>query len=173
MPAFKERSGTANQGELSVEWDKLPNRAQVQVSAGYRASVADATDGDAILGDDGDVSYHGFLAGLSGRTELSRKGPWRFGGDLGIDLATRTYDSDLPVVADPFHAGRSDMLFGVEAGLRAEYRHWDARAFFRVENNTADLGTGASPTSDSGSYKMNQIGLALSWAGDVWKSGSK
>ncbi len=171
VPAFKERSSKANQGEVSVQWDKLPNRAQVQVSAGYRASVADATDGDATPGDDDDVSYKGFLGGLGGRMEFSHKGRWHFGGDLGVDFSTRAYDSKLGAL-DPFHAGRNDRLTGIEAGLRAEYRRWDARAFYRMENNTADLGTNASPTSDSGSYKVNQVGLALSWATDVWKAGS-
>lgn len=169
VPAFKERTSTGHQGTVELGWDDLPNRGVVNLSAGYRQVAADADDGDATLGDDDDVSYHGFLAGAKGRMQFSRSGQWRFGGDAGVDLATRSYDSDLSVAIDPFHAGRSDMLVGFEAGLRASIKAFDARAFFRHETNTADLGTGASPTSDSGSYDKNMFGLELSWAVDLIK----
>ncbi len=170
VKAFTERSSNANQGEVSLGWDGLPKRGQIELSAGYRHSKAEANDGDAIVGDDDDVSYGGVLAGATGRMEFSRTKTMRWSGDLGVDIATRSYDSKLPVAVDPFHAGRSDRMVGVEAGLRAAYRRWDARAFFRVENNNASLGTGAAPTSDSGSYSKHQFGLELSWSGDIWKS---
>ncbi len=170
VPAFTERSSNANQGEVSLGWDGLPKRGEIALSAGYRQSKAEANDHDAIIGDDDDVSYGGILAGATGRMEFSRSKAMRWGGDLGVDVATRNYDSKLPVAVDPFHAGRNDMLVGVEAGLRAAYLRWDARAFFRVENNNANLGTGAAPTSDSGSYRKHQFGLELSWSGDLWKS---
>lgn len=174
VPAFKERSSKGHQGMVELSWDDLPNRGVVSLSAGYRQSKAEADDGDAVpandplLGDD-DVSYHGFLAGVNGRMQFSRSGKWRFGGDAEVDLATRSYDSERSDVVDPFHLGRNDMLIGFEAGLRASIRAFDARAFFRHETNTADLGTGASPTSDSGSYDKNMFGLELSWAVDLIK----
>lgn len=170
VPAFKERSSTANQGEVELGWDNLPKRGVVSVSAGYRQTQADADDGDGIPGDDDDVSYHGFMGGANGRMQFSRSGKWRFGGDAGLDVATRSYDSDRPLAVDPFHAGRNDMLVGFELGLRASIRDLDTRAFFRHETNTADLGTGASPTSDSGSYNKNMVGLEVSWSVDLLKS---
>lgn len=172
VPAFVERSSKANQGEITLGWDGLPNRGELELSAGYRQTKADATDGDGISGDDDDVSYHGLLGGVKGDMQLSRSKSMRWTGDAGVDVATRSYDSDLPVAVDPFHAGRSDMLIGFEAGVRVDWKRWDARLFGRIENNTADLGTGAgAATSDSGSYPKNQIGLAVSWSGDLWKSG--
>ncbi len=169
VPAFKERTSKGNQGEVGLGWDDLPRHGAVNLSAGYRKSKADADDGDAIVGDDDDVSYHGLLAGANGRMQFSRSGKWRFGGDAGFDVATRAYDSDLPVAIDPFHAGRNDTLVGFELGLRASIRDLDARGFYRHESNTADLGTGASPTSDSGSFTKNQFGLELSWSVDLMK----
>ena len=165
VPAFRERSSTANQGEVSVYRDGMPHHGEVEFSGGYRQSTAEPQPGDSA-----DVSYRGLLGGVTGRMEFSRSGALRWGGDLGVNVATRSYDSDLPVAVDPFHAGRSDTLLGIEAGLRAAWRRWDARGWFRIENNTADLGTGASPTSDSGSYRVNQFGLDLSWSGAIWKS---
>lgn len=169
VPAFKERSSTGHQGEVDLGWDGLPKRGVVNLSAGYKQTTAEADDGDAIVGDDDDLSYHGFIAGTNGRMEFTRSGQWRFGGDAGVDLATRTYDSDRPVAIDPFHAGRSDVLVGFEVGLRASIKAFDARSFFRIEDNTANLGTGAAATSDSGSYSKNQFGLELSWAVDLLK----
>lgn len=171
VPAFSERSSTAHQGEVSLGFDDLPHRGELDLSAGYRQSKADADDGDGIPNDDDDVSYHGVLLGATGRMELSRSGRWRWSGDLGLDVSTRSYDSDRPAAVDPFHVGRNDMLIGFEAGVRASYRRWDARAFGRLENNNADLGTGAAPTSDSGSYQKHILGLELSWSGNLWKSG--
>lgn len=166
VPAFAERSSKANQGEIRLGWDGLPKGAELELNAGYRQSKAEPQ-----LGDSSDVSYHGILAGATGRMQLSRSKMMRWTGDAGIDLATRSYDSDLGAVIDPFHFERSDMLIGFEVGVRASYKRWDARAFGRIENNNADLGTGAAPTSDSGSYNKNMVGLELSWSGDLWKSG--
>jgi hypothetical protein len=171
LPAFRERTSTANQALVSVDWDELPNRGDIEITAGYRALVADATDGDAVTGDDDDVSYHGLLTSITGRMDFSKKGSVRWGGDAGLDVYTRIYDSKVSPLLDPAHAGRNDLFVGFAAGLRAAWKRWDARAWFRIENNTADLGTGASPTSDSGSYKVNQFGLDLSWTGLLWSSG--
>lgn len=168
--AFVERSSKNNQGVVTLGFDKLPNRGEIELSAGYRQSKADADDGDGIAGDDDDVSYHGILAGANGRMQLSRSKALRWTGDLGVDLATRSYDSDRSAAIDPFHVGRNDMLIGFEAGVRASWKRWDARVFGRLENNNADLGTGASPTSDSGSYSKQMVGLELSWSGHLWKS---
>jgi hypothetical protein len=33
----------------------------------------------------------------------------------------------------------------------------------------AHLGTSAPPSSDSGSYRLNQVGLELGWSGDLWR----
>ena len=170
VPAFVERTSKANQGDLSLGWTDLPHHGEIELSGGYRKSKAQGTDGDAIVGDDDDVSYHGLLAGMTGRMELSRSGSVRWRGDLGLDLATRAYDSTRPPAVDPFHVGRNDTLTGFEAGLLAAWRRWDARAWFRVETNTAKLGTGAAPTSDSGSYHETQFGLDLSWSGAIWRS---
>ena len=173
VPAFRERSARANQGEVSVGWNDLPHHGELELSGGYRQSKAEATDGDAIVGDDDDVSFHGRLAGVTGRVEFTRSRALRWRGDLGVDVASRAYDSKRPPAVDPFHVGRNDMLLGFEAGLRAAWHRWDARAFLRIENNTANLGTGASPTSDSGSYHEHQFGLELSWSGAIWKSRTK
>src|ERR1043166_5424633 len=112
--------------------------------SGYRNSKAQATDNDGINGDGDDVSYHGLLADATGRMELSHSGAVRWAGDLGLSVATRTYDSTRPPAVDPFHVGRNDTFVGFEAGIRSAWRHWEARGWFRIENNTADLGTGAS-----------------------------
>ena len=173
VPAFVERSDKANQAEVSMGWSELPHRGELELSGGYRNSKAEGTDGDAITGDDDDVSYHGLLGAVTGRMRLSRSGSVRWTGDLGLNVATRAYDSTRPPAVDPFHAGRNDTLVGFEAGVHAAWRRWDARGWFRIENNTANLGTGASPISDSGSYHENQFGLDLSWSGAIWKSGKR
>ncbi|MEQ1833437.1 MAG: hypothetical protein ABL977_10315, partial [Candidatus Eisenbacteria bacterium] len=164
--AFVERSSKANQGVVTLGFDGLPKRGELELSAGYRQSKAEPQ-----VGDSADVSYRGLLGSVTGRMQLSRSKSVRWTGDLGLDLATRSYDSDRPLSVDEFHAGRNDMLIGFEAGVRASWKRWDARLFGRLENNNADLGSGASPTSDSGSYNKHMVGLELSWSGDLWKSG--
>ena len=169
VPEFRERDSGTHQGEARLEWNRLPHRGVVGVRAGYHVSDARGTDGDEIGGvaDDDDLSYHGFLGGLGGRMEFRRGGPWRFGGDLAYELETRTYDSSLPT--DRYHFGRDDVLHAVELGLRLGYRpHWSMRGFYRLEDNHANLGTSAPPTSDSGSYRVNQAGLAIEWSGNLW-----
>jgi hypothetical protein len=168
-PGFTERTASANQGLLSLGWTELPRRGEIEFAGGYRALDADATDGDPIVGDDDDVSYHGFLGSARGRMQLGRSARTvRWMGDLGFDLETRDYTSDRPT--DPFHFGRNDTFTGIEAGIGAAWRRWDARGWFRVENNNASLGTSASPTSDSGSYHLNRFGIDLSWSGTLWSA---
>src|SRR5206468_3096239 len=136
---------------------------------GYRVSDARASDGDEVggLADDDDVSYHGIEAGAGGRMEFMREGAWRLGADLAYELATRVYDSNLPT--DRYHFGRNDLLNAVELGIRVGNRpHWSLRGFYRLEDNRAHLGTSAPPTSDSGSYRVNQAGLSIEWNADVW-----
>lgn len=173
VPEFRERTSGTHQGEVRLDWDRLPKRGDVEAHLGYVSSVADATDGDEIAGvkDDDDVSYHGFEGGLDGRMEFSRKGQWRFGGDVEYEVEKRIYDSDLP--ADRYHYGRDDLMNAVEVGLRLGYRpHWTCRGYYRLEQNTATLGASAPLSSDSGSYRVNQIGLSIGWSGDVWRAGA-
>jgi len=168
-PEFQERNAGLHEGDLSLDWTRLPRRGDVGLHAGYRVSSAQATDGDEVGGvrDDDDLSYHGLTAGIDGRMELARTGPWRLGGDLGYWLETRSYESTLPT--DRYHFGRSDLLHAIEVGLRVGYRpHWAMRGSFRFEDNTAHLSTLAPPTSDSGSYRVNQVNLALEWSGGLW-----
>ena len=80
LPAFRERSSKANQGVASVDWDELPNHGDIEVTAGYRVSAAEATDGDAVTGDDDDVSYHGLLSAITGRMDLAS---WRVSATTG------------------------------------------------------------------------------------------
>ena len=170
VPAFRERTSGTHQGDLHLDWDRLPHRGDVEVRIAWRQSDAKGTDGDEVGGvrDDDDVSYHGPEAGISGRMEFHRDRRWRFGGDLGWELGKRAFDSPL-TTTDPYHYGRHDTMNAVEAGLRLAYRRrWTARAYYRVENNTAKLGAIAPPTSDSGSYHENRFGLELGWSGLVW-----
>lgn len=169
-PEFRERNAGLHEGDLSLDWNRLPRRGDIGLHTGYRMSSAQATDGDEVGGvrDDDDLSYHGLLAGIDGRMEFKRTGPWRLGGDLGYELETRRYESTL--ATDRYHFGRSDVLRAVELGLRIGYRpHWAMRGSFRFEDNTAHLGTTAPPTSDSGSYRVKQLVLALEWSGDLWR----
>jgi hypothetical protein len=166
---FRERDSGTHQGEVRLGWARLPKRGGLDLHLGYRSSDADGTDGDEATGirDDDDVSYKGIEGGADYRLEFTRRGRWRVGGDLGYGLETRKYDSDLP--ADTYHFGRSDLLHAFEAGLRLGYRpHLALRGFYRFTNNTASLSTVAPPTSDSGSYRVNQAGLAVEWSGDLW-----
>ncbi len=169
---FRERDSDTHQGEVTWGWTRLPLRGTLELRAGYRASEARASDGDELPGaapDDPDLSYHGWLAGATGRMTFVRHARLRFGGDLGYELAKRDYDSDRP--ADKYHFGRSDAFSAIEVGLRGQARpHWSARGFYRYERNAASLGSAAPATTDAGSYLQHQVGLALEWAGDVWRS---
>jgi len=169
VPEFRERTSGTHQGEIGLTWTRLPRRGRVELLAGYRDSNAEGVDGDEVGGvrDDDDLSYHGFEGGLAGRMEFRRVGSWRWGGDLAYELGTRAYDS--PLVTDRYHYGRHDVANAGEVGLRLGYRpHWTLRAWYRLEHNVATLGTSAPPGSDSGSYHVNQVGLAVSWSGAIW-----
>ena len=43
------------------------------------------------------------------------------------------------------------------------------RVSYRFEDNIARLGTSAPPSSDSGSYRADQVGFEIVWSGDVWR----
>ncbi len=174
VPEFRERDSETHQGEVRLECNRLPHRGVLSGWGGYRVSEARASDGDEVGGvpDDDDVSYHGAIGGLGARMEFKRSGSWRFGGDVAYKLETRRYESTLPT--DRYHFGRNDMLNAVELGLRLVYHpHWSVRGFYRLENNGAHLGTNAPPTSDSGSYHVNQAGLAIEWTGHVWRASTE
>ncbi len=165
---FDERDSDLHQGELGVSLVRLPHRGTVRLGGAYRKSQARAKDAnEAEPLPDPDVSYHGLSVGLGGRMELARGGPWRLLGDLAYELETRRYDSDRPT--DRYHFGRDDIRHAVEIGLRTAYRpHWSLRGFYRFENNTSTLGATAPLSADVGSYRVNQAGLAIEWAGDLW-----
>ena len=168
VPSFRERSSKTQQAELWLAWGRLPRRGEVVAHVGGRWSDASGVDGDEppAVRDDDDVSYNGLVSAIEGRMEFTRRGLWRFGGDLEYLHETRHYTSTVPT--DRYHNGRDDVLNGVEAGLRAHRPHWTVRGWFRFENNVADLSTLAPPTSDSGSYQVHQFGLELVWGGDLW-----
>jgi hypothetical protein len=169
---FTERDSDVHQGEATWGWMRLPRRGTVELHAGYRTSDAKASDGDEPPGtvpDDADLSYHGWIAGIAGRMTFVDRARLRLGADLAYAFASRSYDSDRP--ADRYHFGRNDSLHGIELGLRAQARpHWSARGFYRYEWNDASLGRAAPPTTDSGSYRQHQVGLALGWSGGIWHS---
>ena len=72
--------------------------------------------------------------------------------------------------AAPRPAGRHDLLNAVELGLRQVYGSgWSLRGFYRFENNAARLGAAAPPSSEVGSYRQSQVGLAVAWSGELWR----
>ena len=172
---FSERDSKAHQGTASLGWRKLPRRGSVDLSGGYRHSHARGEDGDDRPGavpDDPDISYHGFLAGLNGGFEVWRGGPTRLGADLAYGLETRRSDSDRPL--DKFHYKRHDVRHAVEVGLHSAYRpHWSARGFYRFETNRANLGAQLLSTTEAGSYRDHQVGVALEWSGTLWRQGRR
>jgi len=164
---FLERTSSTHQGEFGVEWYRLPSRGSLNVHGGYRASNAKAVDADGIA-DDPDVSYHGPIAGLGWRMELARGNAWRLGADLGYELGKRSYTSSL--ASDKYHQNRDDTSSTVDFGLRYSLPpHWALRGLYRFDHNSAKLGSLAPPTSDTGSYTENQVGLAVEWSSSVWR----
>ena len=162
---FDERSSRANEGGLTLGFDGFAHDGSLDLSLGYRQSVAKAHD-SVRKADSTDVSYHGLLAGVAGRRLLGRSGATRWFGDATLEYATRDYDSSKPERVDPYHVGRHDGLLAFEVGVRAAVRRMSVRGFVRVENNTASLSplaTTVNPNTDSGSYHKNQFGLELSW----------
>lgn len=168
---FRERDSGTHQGTLAFGWRRLPRQGAIDLRGGYRVSHAEGSDGDDLPGvvpDDADLSYHGVMGGAGGHVDLAAGGQWRLVGDLGYEIETRTYDSDR--TADKYHFGRDDLLHAVELGMRAVVRsYWSLRAFYRLENNAAHLGSPAPLSSDVGSYRSNQAGLEIGWAGDMWR----
>ncbi len=170
---FDERDSDLHQGELGLSLVRLPHRGTVRLGGGYRVSQARGKDNnEAEALPDPDISYHGLSLGLGGRMELARGGPWRLLGDLAYELETRGYDSDRPT--DKYHFGRDDIRHAVEGGLRTACRpHWSLRGFYRFENNTSTLGATAPLSADVGSYRVNHVGFAIEWSGDVWTEATR
>ena len=165
-PNFPVRTSATHQGELSLEFNRLPHHGAIELLGAYRSSLADGrTIPVGGFLSTSDVSYHGWWTGLNARTDLSRRKGLRFGGDLAYRLEGRDYDSSRP--QDTSHFGRHDLKNTVEVGLRAQLLpHWLVRGFDRFENNKANLNVASS--SDPGSYRQNQVGLEVSWSGDLW-----
>lgn len=166
-PDFVERTSSTHQGELGLEFFRLPNHGNLEVHGGYRVSKAKAADSDTVA-DDPDVSYHGLIAGLGWRMDLARKRAWRLGASAGYELGTRAYDSNLPT--DKYHYKRNDTLNTFDAALRwALPPHLAVRAVYSFGHNSAHLGAQAPSSSDTGSYTENQVGLAVDWSGAIWR----
>ena len=173
-PHFPERTSSTQQGELSLEFNRLPRHGAIELLGAYRSSLAEGrTIPAGGFLSTSDVSYHGWWAGLNGRTDFSRRKGLRFGGDLAYRLEGRSYDAERP--QDTSHFGRHDLKNTIEVGLRAQLLpHWLLRGFDRFENNQANLNVASA--SDPASYRQNQVGLELSWSGDLWaqaRSGAK
>ncbi len=169
---FSERTSDSHQGEGSLELYRIPHRGSIELHGGYRKSIAKADDADALANDDPDVSYHGILAGLGGRVDLTRGRPWRLGGDAAYEYASRDYESDRP--NDKSHYGRSDRLHTMELGFRVEPgRGLGLRAFYHFEDNKATFPVGGGPTSDPASYTENRVGVALDWSVVLWRSAAR
>jgi hypothetical protein len=168
---FRERDSGTHQGTLGFGWRRLPRQGAIDLHGGYRVSYAKGSDGDdppGVVPDDADLSYHGMMGSAGGHLDLAAGDHWRLVGDVGYEIETRTYDSDR--ATDKYHLGRDDLFNAVELGLRTVVRpHWSLRAFYRLENDAAHLGSAAPLSSDVGSYRSNQVGLAIGWAGDVWR----
>ena len=163
---FVERTSGVHQGELGLEFFRLPARGTLNVYGAYRVSNAKGSDADSAA--DPDVSYHGVIAGLGWRVVLARQKSWGLGADLGYELGTRAYDSKLP--SDKFHHGRSDVSHTVDAGLRLTLpARLGLRGFYQFATNSANLATSAPPSSDTGSYTENEVGLSLDWSAAIWR----
>ncbi|MEP7027138.1 MAG: hypothetical protein ABI960_00955 [Candidatus Eisenbacteria bacterium] len=170
---FNERDSGTHQVEAELALDRLRHRGRIAVLGGYRTSKARGSDGDSagVTPDDVDVSYHGPIVGLSGRLGLGRGRHVRFDGDASYTLSGRHYTSDRP--ADKYHYLRQDWLHKFELGLGATiHRSLHARGFYRRKDANARLGTSAPPVSDSGSYRVNQVGLELDWVATLWHRAS-
>jgi len=166
-PNFVERTSRTHQAELGLEINRLPSQGKVECHSGYRVSNAKAADSDSI-GDDSDVSYHGIIAGLGWRMDLARIGASKVGVNLGLNLATRAYESNFPT--DKYHYKRDDTLSAIDVSLRwAVPPHWAVRGIYGFEHNSAHLGSLAPSGSEAGSYSENQFGLAVDWSGALWR----
>jgi hypothetical protein len=165
-PNFPERTSTTEQGEASLELNRLPGHGSIELLGAYRKSLADgrALAAGALLSTS-DVSYQGWWTSLNGRTELSRGEGWRFGADLAYRLEGRSYDAERP--QDTSHFGRHDLKHTIEAGLRAQLpAHWVVRGFDRFETNHASFDV--AQVNETGSFRQNLVGLELTWSADFW-----
>ncbi len=163
---FDERDSNLHEGQLSFGWTRLPRHGSASLLGAYRQSHARARDHDEQAGttpDDPDIGYHGYSLGGAGRMEFGRRGRWRWGGDLDYVFEGRRYDSERP--ADRYHYGRRDTRHTAELGVRATWRpHWSLRAYDRLEDQVAHIGPVTGATTDAGSYRRNQVGLAIEWS---------
>lgn len=168
---FVERSSTAEQAGLTLDWSGLPRRGSFELSGIWRDLRADANDADPVLDDD--VSYRAALGSATYRRELLRSGGWRWNGDARFEIERRTYTSDRPTDtsnpdADEYHVGRHDQMLALELGLKVTRGDFAARAYARAEDNAATLGPaapqGSAPGADAGDYHFSEFGLALDWS---------
>ena len=167
---FPERTSNTHQGEAGVEWSRRGG-TRLELHGGYRKSIAKADDSDAIPDDDANIGYHGLLAGTGGRVTVLNQPRFRAGLYGAYEIATRSYDSDLP--GDVSHYGRDDTRQTVEVGLRGEPgARLTARGFFRRERNRAGFPPGGGAALNPADYDENQIGVALDWSAVLWRSGS-
>ena len=170
---FNERDSRTHQIESELSLDRLRRRGRIAVLGGFRASKATGTDGDSVgvTPDDVDVSYHGPIVGMSGRLGLGHGRTARFDADASYAISGRHYTSNRP--ADKYHYLRQDWVQQLEIGLGATvHRRLHARGFYRRKSANARLGTTAPPVSDSGSYRVNQVGLELDWVATLWRGSS-
>ena len=166
-PDFIERTSHTHQAWLRLEIMKLPDHGSIGAYGGYRLSNARATDADTIA-DDADVSYHGIITGLGWRMDFVHNRTSRLGIGMDFDLGTRAYDSNL--TTDKYHYKRDDTSSAVDISLRwAAPPHWAVRGIYRLDHNSAHLGSLAPPGSETGSYTENQFGLAVDWSGSLWR----
>ena len=169
-PFFSERTSGTHQGELSLGFDNLPDHGIIHVLGAYRTSRADGHDDPAGSASPvPDVSYHGWWAGVDGRGEFARRKRFRIDGDIAYRFEQRAFDSNRP--ADRSHIGRRDSNSSIEVGLRAQFRpNWTLRVHDHYDSNQASYG-GPNPflSTDPSSYHQNQVGLELSWTGDLWR----
>jgi len=166
---FRERDSKTHQARLSLLLSGPDRGNSLGLLAGYRWDLAKGEDGDEPEAPpDADISYHGPIAGVEGRMQLTRSRTWRLSGEATYWLGYRGYDSNRP--GDPYHFGRSDVIQTVESGLRLALRpHWTLRGFYRFESSDARLGSTAPPTSDVGSYRQQQVGVGVEWSYAIWR----
>ncbi|MGE5176338.1 MAG: hypothetical protein ACM3JJ_08155 [Hyphomicrobiales bacterium] len=168
---FRERTSDTHEVRIGSGWNSRGRRWDLDGTAGYRTSAADARDGDEATGspaDDPDVSYHGPVASARTRIRLSGTGAGRLAGEIGAEYERREYTSDR--VSDTSHHGRIDRIADVTIGLR-----WNPpgpfsfRGFFRHGNDRATFASANRPSTDPASYVANQIGASVEWGATLWR----
>lgn len=167
---FRERDADTHKPELSFGWEGLPRAGRIQASAAYSKRIARAKDGDESPGvtpDEPDLSYHGLQAGAGAGWQLGALRDLRVLGDVSYEVEHRRFDSNR--IDDPYHHGRRDLVQRVDVGLRLQTPGGSSmRAFYRFERNRAEYGANVPAGSEIGGYRVNQVGLTLQWAGELW-----